>query len=89
VSFPRLIVQEVFEISGRGLAVLFSGDLPPRRVGLAFPVKVLRRDGSFFEAPALLEWVLDRQPETRERAALVLAGVTRDDVPPGSAIEVL
>jgi hypothetical protein len=82
-------VEQVFEITGRGLAVLFQGELPSLPLGVGLPARVQRPDGSTAEARAFFESIHWQRPELRERPALLLAGLKRTDVPVGSTVELL
>ena len=81
-----MIVAETFEITGRGLAVAVDEvtDLP---VGKKLAAVIHRPDGSTLRAEAFKEWLLRRTLDPIENEAFLLLGLTKDDVPVGSDLE--
>lgn len=80
-------VEEAFEITGRGVVVAFQGSATGFPLGVPISATVLKPDGTTAQTSALVELMLLRVPQTHERAALLLMGLSKQDVPPGSAIE--
>jgi len=79
-------IIETFEITGRGLAVAVEGatELPVSKKLLA---AVTRPDGSSISADAYKEWLLRRNPQPVEKAAFLLIGLSKSDVPLGSELQ--
>jgi hypothetical protein len=77
-------VLETFEI-GRGLviAVEASTSLP---AGKRLIASVTREDGTTLSAVAFKEWLLRREPRSREDEAYLLPGLKKADVPIGSDV---
>lgn len=78
-------IVDTFQITGRGLVVAvesFSG-LP---VGKKLAATIIRPDGTSIFADAFKEWLLRREQKA-ETEAFLLMGLSKDDVPAGSEIE--
>lgn len=82
-------MEETFAISGRGVAVVFRGSSEGLPAGVPLRARVHRADGSTLDVAAFVEWLLRRQPVVDERAALLLRGATKAELPRGTRIEIL
>jgi hypothetical protein len=83
----ELVVEESFGIAGRGTAACFRGSAEGLPLGRVLRVRIQRPDGSCVDAEATVELLLRRlPPQPGERAALLISGLSRDDVPPGSLL---
>lgn len=85
----QLVVEETFDISGRGAAVVFRGSPEGLPLGRVFSVFVQRPDGSTIQAQATVEFFLRRQPQPSEHAALLLKGIAKSAVPSMSIVRVV
>jgi hypothetical protein len=84
----ELVTEESFDITGRGVVVVFRGDAEALPLATRFPVSVERPDGAIRKAEASVEYVLRHHPVRAERCALLIYGLTKLDAPPGSTIRV-
>ena len=82
----RLPIRDVFAIAGRGtvVAVGDAAHLPRQR---PFPVTIVRPDGSRVTADAFLEFLSGSELRPVDRVALLLPGIAKADIPPGSVLE--
>lgn len=78
-------IIEVFQITGRGAAVVIDGitDFP---VAKKFAATVIKPDGTSFGAEGWKEWLHRRNPEPIEREAFLLMGIAKEEVPVGSEL---
>ncbi len=81
-----LKILDVFAITGRGTVVALDGktDLSVAQ----FKARFQNTGGDWVEVVAHREWLLRRQPATREDEAFLLVGVEKSDVLVGSLVEI-
>ena len=82
----RLVVEESFDIEGRGAAVVYRGAARKLRPGLPIAVRVL--GAAACDCTAFAELLLRRSPQPHERHALMLLGVPKSAVPAGTELDV-
>ena len=82
----RFEIEERFEITGRGTAVVIDR-VTALPVGKLLHATVIRPDGSRFSVDVFKEWLLRRDPRPLEKEAYVLRDVAKVEVPEGSSIE--
>jgi hypothetical protein len=80
-------IEEKFEITGRGTAVVISQStcLP---VGKMLQATIIYPDGSRVIVQASKEWLLKRASQPPEKEAYLLNGIEKAQIPEGSSIEV-
>lgn len=85
---PELVVEESFDISRRGVVVLFRGDPEDLPLASRFSVWIQRPDGKIFTSEASVEYILRRQEVQDERCSLLIYQMTKAEAPPGSVVRV-
>lgn len=88
LSVPDVLVEAAFDITGRGVAVAFTGPIDGLAVGRVINVRVTTPREDAFEAVGTLEFGR-RTNRDREFNAMLLRGCTREDVPAGSRLTFL
>ncbi|MBL8955458.1 MAG: hypothetical protein JNK82_32085 [Myxococcaceae bacterium] len=83
-----IVVEESFDLEGRGAAVVDRGAELKLRTGAPIAVRVLGAGERSFECTAFVELVLRRTPSPHERHALLLVGISKSAVPAGTELEV-
>ncbi|MHA4866177.1 hypothetical protein ACXZ1M_00570 [Duganella sp. PWIR1] len=83
-NLPFRIV-EVFEITGRGAAVVFH-EVIELKSGTPTPVKIVTPDGETFEAVGFVVLFLRRQLPVVKKSVLLLQDIQKDKVPVGSQL---
>jgi hypothetical protein len=83
---PFLTVEDTFDITDRGLIVV-PGPLETECEGPArFPVLLERPDGKRLKAELTLEHLFQSPPPKEVRWVCLLSGMSKADVPVGTAI---
>lgn len=85
----ELIVEDSFDISRRGVAVLFEGSMDDMPPGVRLAVAIRRPDGRRFTSEASVEYVLRRRGTVDERCSLLIYRLTKAEAPPGSVVRIL
>ena len=79
-------IEEAFNISGRGVAVVLSG-VTDLGIGKEYKAKLFNLDAETLEVTAWKEWLLRRNPVIEEKEAFLLVGVKKEEVPIGTTIK--
>ena len=79
-----MIIADTFHITGRGLVVA-TDQITSLPVGKKLLATVTRPNGSVLKADAYKEWVLHRNQEPLESEAFLLMGLSKIEIPIGSA----
>jgi hypothetical protein len=81
-----LTVEDIFEVTGRGL-IAVPGPLVKDYMGpRAAPVRLVRPNGEEKSASMRLEHVFQTPPPKERRFACILLGVSKADVPIGTEV---
>jgi len=81
-----ITVEESFDITGRGVGAVFRGSADGLPLGQRLRAQVTRADGSQLETHATVELLLVSATQGIERPALLVEGLTKRDLPPGSSV---
>jgi len=83
VSF---VVEESFQIAGRGVAIATSTSLHGLMPGTRYVIHYVRPDHTEGDAEATLEVISRRMPVASERHAMVVLNGRKQDLPPGTEV---
>jgi len=87
-TLPRvLVVSQAFDISGRGVGVIFDLDPAPFLPPVVYVVEIETPAGELFEAEASSEYA--RKVPPGEVQALVISGRLAFEIPQGTQVTVL
>lgn len=81
-------VEEAFQITGRGAALVTSADLSMLRPGHIYSIRFTAPDGTTRVAAATMEMLLRRQPQLVEKYAMLAKEQRTETFPPGTIISV-
>jgi hypothetical protein len=82
-------VEEAFQISGRGTAIVTNTSLSELVPGRRYSLQYHRPDGTTASAEATVEVILRRIPIVTEKFAMVVLTGSKGDFPPGTQVSVL
>ena len=84
-NFIKLVVEDTFTITGRGLVVLLNGQTD-LGVGTPHKMEVVTPDGDVFRTEGYKEWILNRKQEPVEKEGFLLMNLSKKEVPVGSHV---